>query len=580
MHVTILPRRRAFRAGLYLSAIGAALAGIPVTPAIAVAGTAAGTASPSIGEPGVGALQADPAPIRIRPPSSAENPAPAPTTTVVVPPVTTDIRQPQLPAIGTGVGTTIAAPAYGPPAPAGPQLPLPAAALPSDAPPATRLPRATSRPMELDVAKDPILSSALTTASPEEFRRLVVAAVDQHPALTENEAYTNEARYARDQQKAQYYPSAEVDVPGFRVLGRQFAGQSIDNIVERTRADQRFDALATVNQLVTDFGATANRVKAAGSRLRAAAYGVDNAADQVALNTVAAWYDVYTLRTVVALTDSYRTELVRNRAAIAQRIDGGVSAPADAALIENAVANLDIRIARFRQQLASAEARFRELTGSPPPPGLMRAPDLGDIPATIDAARDAAATTATTRAAREQALAATRDAKASTRDLLPNISASLNAGRYGLIQSNRDYDVVARITLRQRFFGGLPERARSAAAHADALDARARRIAQENARDAETAFSDLGSLEQQRAALEASYIATLRTRDATIERFRYSRGTLFDVLNASDTFYSAAIGYIQALSQRDAARYVLLSRTGKLLDAFGIPTYDTRKFDQ
>ena len=283
---------------------------------------------------------------------------------------------------------------------------------------------------------------------------------------------------------------------------------------------------------------------------------------------------------MLALTTSYRKDSEGNRAAIQQRIAGGASAPADAALIENAIANLDIRIARFRQQLASAEARFRELTGSPAPAGLLRAPELGTVPTTIEAARDASATTPETQAALAQAQAANKDARAVSRDQLPNISASLNGGRYGLIESNRDYDLVARITLRQRLFGGLAQRAKGAAAHADAMGARAGRISQENQRDAETAFSDLQSLDEQAAALRESYLATLRTRDATIERFRFSRGTLFDVLNASDTFYSAAIGYIQALAQRDAARYVLLSRTGKLLDAFGIPQYDVRKLDR
>jgi adhesin transport system outer membrane protein len=557
--------RGSLRPGLCLAVlVSAPLAELPAH---------ARTAVPQV-EPGASSL---PPPVTIRPPSSAENPAPPPVTTDIVPPVTTTIFQPSMPVLDIG---RVAAPVAGPPSPypASRQQPLPAST-PADGAAAAAgvLPPPTDHPMTLDRANDPILSGALQTAPPEEFRRLVVDAVQQHPALAENEGYAKEARYARNQQIAQLYPSAEIDVPGFRVLGRQFAGQSIDNIVERTRADQRFDALATLNQLITDFGATSNRVKAAGERLRAAGYGVDNAADQVALNTIAAWYDVYALRTVLALTNSYRRDSEANRGAIQQRIAGGASAPADAALIENAIANLDIRIARFRQQLASAEARFRELTGSPPPDGLLRAPELGTVPTTITAARDAAATTAETQAALAQAQAATRDARAAQRDQLPTVSASLNGGRYGLIESNRDYDVVARITLRQRLFGGLPQRAKGAVAHAEAMDARAGRISQENARDAETAFSDLQSLEEQAKALENSYVATLRTRDATIERFRYSRGTLFDVLNASDTFYAAAVGYIQAVAQRDAARYVLLSRTGKLLDAFGIPQYDVRK---
>ena len=55
-----------------------------------------------------------------------------------------------------------------------------------------------------------------------------------------------------------------------------------------------------------------------------------------------------------------------------------------------------------------------------------------------------------------------------------------------------------------------------------------------------------------------------------IERFRAARGTLFDVVAAEDSYFEAATSYIQALTELDAARYVLLSRTGRLLELLRI----------
>ena len=78
------------------------------------------------------------------------------------------------------------------------------------------------------------------------------------------------------------------------------------------------------------------------------------------------------------------------------------------------------------------------------------------------------------------------------------------------------------------------------------------------------------ALEQQLDALEASYIASRRSRDVIAERFRAARGTLFDVVAAEDTYFESATAYIQALTELDAARYVLLSRMGRLLDALQI----------
>ena len=39
---------------------------------------------------------------------------------------------------------------------------------------------------------------------------------------------------------------------------------------------------------------------------------------------------------------------------------------------------------------------------------------------------------------------------------------------------------------------------------------------------------------------------------------------------AEDTYFESATSYIQALTELDAARYVLLSRTGRLLEALEI----------
>ena len=62
-----------------------------------------------------------------------------------------------------------------------------------------------------------------------------------------------------------------------------------------------------------------------------------------------------------------------------------------------------------------------------------------------------------------------------------------------------------------------------------------------------------------------------------VERFLVARGTLFDVLAAEDAYFETAAAYIQALSELDAARYVLLSRTGKLLDALDIDRRPRRR---
>ena len=55
------------------------------------------------------------------------------------------------------------------------------------------------------------------------------------------------------------------------------------------------------------------------------------------------------------------------------------------------------------------------------------------------------------------------------------------------------------------------------------------------------------------------------------ERFQSARGTLFDLIAAEEVYFESATSYVQALTELDAARYVLLSRAGRLLELLGIP---------
>jgi adhesin transport system outer membrane protein len=190
--------------------------------------------------------------------------------------------------------------------------------------------------------------------------------------------------------------------------------------------------------------------------------------------------------------------------------------------------------------------------------------------ATKSEAVSSARTNPAVRAAEAEAEAARQDYRAIRSEMLPNVTAGLDAGRYGVFENDRDYDVRASLALRYRFFGGAEPRAQQVGARARAVEARAARIRQEAERDASIAWSDVQALEAELAALRESYIASRRSRDVLFERFRVSRGTLFDVLEANDAYFETAVAYVQALSELDAARYVLLMRTGRLLDALDI----------
>jgi adhesin transport system outer membrane protein len=431
------------------------------------------------------------------------------------------------------------------------------------------LTRPSSDPLRVDRATDPILQLAASRASFEEFRQVIAAAVARHPARAEQEAVTDEARAVLAEARARQRPSADASITSYRVISREFSNDP-ENIIERSRPDRRTDALLSVQQTVFDFGAGDSRVRASGARLRAAALEAEATSDRVALSAIAAWYDIFAYRALTILTETFAESQRELRASVEERVRSGVSAPGDVARVESYIASAETRLARFRRQLANAEARFAELAGAPAPGAVERAPTPPTPIQTRDAAALAATRSPSVQSAERLAEATRQEARAARADRMPQVAVGVDAGRYGVFENDRDYDIRGRVAIRQRLFGGIDERATQLSARARATEARADRIREEASRDAAIAWSDVQALEEQLAALEASYIAARRSRDVIVERFRAARGSLFDVVAAEDTYFSAATAYIQAIAELDAARYVLLSRTGRLLDVLAI----------
>ena len=423
--------------------------------------------------------------------------------------------------------------------------------------------------MRIRATDDPLIALLRTTAPTTLMQQIVAETIARAPEAAEAEATRDEAGAALGEAKAARRPTVDLTITSYKVLSRNF-GNNIENVIEEARPGRCTDQLLNVDQLLLDGGSTSARIGAARDRLRAAETDILGAQDRVALQTLASWYDVFTYRSLVALSTAFAASQRELRVMVQERIRRGVSAEADVARVDSYIASADARLARFRRIEAQATARFQSLTGTPPPLGLARAPFVGQAAVSKDLAVVQAVDVPAVRTARALAEASRNDATAARADRLPTLSAGLDTGRYGIYETPRDYDVRARLTLRQRLWGGVEERAQQAQARARATEARADRVSIEAARDAEIAWSDVQALEEQRTALEATYIASRRSRDSIAERFRVASGTLFDVIGAEDSYFETAVGYLQAVTELDASRYVLLSRTGQLLPALGI----------
>jgi outer membrane protein, adhesin transport system len=438
-----------------------------------------------------------------------------------------------------------------------------AALLAQAVPPKAALPRPSGDPMSIDLDTDQIIAVERETAAVETFQSLMTAALARHPAISEAKAGADEAYAARDLARAAQLPSGDVSFSSARTLARDFSNDP-NNIIERSRRKQRTDAIASIQQPLFDFGASALRTSAAKARINAAAARVDATVDEIGLRAVASWYDVFSFRVLAELGENFAADQERLGQSVEARIAQGLSPRSDRARVSSFMASADSQRARIARSLASAEARFAELFGAVPPADLRRAP-YPNLPAlTRDAAELRAANVAIVRAADADATAGQREAKAARADILPTVSAGIDAGRYGVFETDNDYDIRARLTLRYRLFGGSDARAEQFSARARSGQARADRVREEARRDAAIAWADVNALTDQLGALRSSYVASRQSRDAIAERFRVARGSLFDLLAAEQSYFETAASYLQAITDLDTARYVLLARTGGL----------------
>lgn len=437
-------------------------------------------------------------------------------------------------------------------------------------PEAAKLPAQSSTPLAIPSTPDPILAIADALADEEAFHQVIADAIKASPNLDEGRADGAAAMAEKRGAKSGLFPRIDFGLSANRAFAREFSNDP-DNVIERSRGDGRVDASANLEQLVYDFGATARRVDAAVERINAAEAEYDRKGETVALRAIGAWYDVFAYGHLTELAENFLKQNEDLRTSVEKRIANGVGAPVERARLDSAIASSRARVAEFRRQLNSARARFTELFELPAPARIARAPAPTLEKLSDDALTARAGASSPVRAAQAAARAAHADADAARADTLPYISAGVDAGRYGLFEADRDdYDVRGRLTVRWRLFGSGDARADQAHARAEAADARAESTRLEAEREARIAWSDVGELEDTLDAYRQDYVSNRITRDAVVERFRVSRGTLFDALDSEEQLFIAAARYIRQLSERDAAIFVALARSGDLLNVLGV----------
>jgi adhesin transport system outer membrane protein len=314
-------------------------------------------------------------------------------------------------------------------------------------------------------------------------------------------------------------------------------------------------------------------VKSAGARASAAEEEARLAAEQVTLEAVAAWDDLALAQTLVALADAF---VVRHQQILRDtqvRFDQGVGPRSDVARVEAYLADIEGQVARFRRDLASARARYRESFATAPPETILRAPVMQSQASTLEEALALAQKNNLLMArAAKLTNSADEDYAAAKADRLPRLSLQVDATRFDAFDKDADFDVRGRIVSRYPLFSGGLRSARSAQAlqRLKSAEAAQTRTQSEIERDVAIAFEDVAALQAQRDTLQRAYAANQRALGFFIEQFKVARGTLLDLLQAEQDAFEASVAYARGQTELTYAKNILLTRTGELLPSYGI----------
>lgn len=402
-------------------------------------------------------------------------------------------------------------------------------------------------------------------------------ALARYPEVRGAAANVRASEAERDQARSGYFPSVD-----WRTSNGPDATSSDSlraaGIGERRLA--RYEEALTLRQMIYDGAATGSEVDRTEARIAGAQSKLEETRDVVALQLAKAWLDLLSADAHVVLARGNEATHEDTLAKVRARLDSGIGSMAD---VQQAEARLALARSARRVREGDAEdarTRYRRLAG-----GLPSAADL-PAPPPVQASReearqDALRSSPTLLAAKAEVDAALAVREGARAAHLPRLDLEFSNSRTrdtgGVL--GRAAETSAQLVLRYNLFRGGGDQARIRQAEerrtlTEEAYENARRAVEENV---DRSWVSLATLEAAREDLRAHARASAQVLDAYRDQFTLGRRSLLDLLNGENEHYQARAALIDNDFGVLAARYRLLSATGRLLPHFGLAEVPPRE---
>ncbi|WP_188946498.1 TolC family protein, partial [Polymorphobacter multimanifer] len=228
------------------------------------------------------------------------------------------------------------------------------------------LPIPSEAPQRITAGDDVFLRGLADRSGTTAFTAQLAAAAQALPEIGERAQDVAAAQAVRDQARSRLFPTLGVDLVASRTIARdlQLPTTQVENLAPR----RRNDVIGTVEQLVTDFGASSARIRAGNAGTDAARATLDASRNTQLLALVDAWYDVLTAQTIAGLVESHVARMQALAEGAAIRFERGVDSGGDVSRARSYLAAAQSQAVSAARQQRNAEARYLELFAAAPGP--------------------------------------------------------------------------------------------------------------------------------------------------------------------------------------------------------------------
>ncbi|MBR2513958.1 MAG: TolC family protein [Halomonas sp.] len=356
------------------------------------------------------------------------------------------------------------------------------------------------------------------------------------------------------------------------------AGLEYRNDIQRTDSlpdrGSRVDAVVTLSQLLLDFGASGERLRAANLTADAAFWQTQASIEEEVLYAIRAYLDVTRINTQLALAEHNFIQHQRIFDDVQARRDAGAGARADVLRAKSRLSDARSRQISLEGELARAanvyqEAFFRAPTSLP----LTQASALltsMDIEQLLD---ESLARNASLRSGLLSSQASDAEAIAESNARWPRLSVAVEGRQFDVNDfSDADNDVSLLFNVDYTPYSGGATSSRIAQAEERLLQSEfdQQTLRRELEREVRSAHTDtttrLAELKAQTATLDSEEQALLAYR----EQFSIGRSSINDLLDAQRDLFQAAAELVNRRTRWEEANFEKLAVTGQLLDAMEI----------